>query len=267
MRLFPKFSLNRLRGPRILSDVGEHLFLAPPFTPEVAASVGMISTRLRFRADESSRAVCEKEANGMSEREYEALAPLFAQLPQPQKMLEIGPGFGRSVAYFRKKNVWGEMAEVHLYDANGAQTKYKHKHYSRPPQWPDISSFCGNLQLLRSFLEYNIISGYRIFDAAELPLRALPGPYDLIYGFFSFGYHWSLDFYLDDLAPLMGHSTLLICTVNKRFKPFPRLQHYSTRVLECRDTKKDAPPLHLLALSNSPLPEVGKTMKEAFPGA
>ena len=54
MRLFPKFSLNRLRGAGILSEVGEHLFLAPPFTPEVAASVRLISTRLRFRADESS---------------------------------------------------------------------------------------------------------------------------------------------------------------------------------------------------------------------
>jgi hypothetical protein len=162
--------------------------------------------------------------------------------------------------------VWDENAEVHLYDTNGTQTKYKHKHYNRPPQWPDVSSFCGNLQLLGSFLEYNQVPGYRIFDAAELPLRSLPGPYDLIYGFYSIGYHWSLDFYLDDLAPLMDGSTVLICTLNKRFERIPKLREYSTRVLECRDTKKNAPPLHLLALSRGSLPEVGKSMEEAFPG-
>jgi hypothetical protein len=264
---FPKISLNRLRGGSILEDVGEHVFLAPPFTPEVAASVSLISTRLPFRANESSRLLCEKEANGMSEREFEALAPLFTRMPKPRRVLEIGPGFGRSVVYFRKKDVWDEQAEVHLYDANGTETKYKNQHYDRPPQWPDVSSFCGNLTLLRSFLSYNKVANYQIFDAAELPLRKLPGPYDLIYGFFSIGYHWSLDFYLDDLIPLMNPGTVLVCTLHKQFEPFARLREFSTRVLYCRDTKKKAPPLRLLALSRSELPEAGITLAEAYPGS
>jgi hypothetical protein len=269
MRLFPRFSLNRLRGARILDAVGEQLFQAPPFTPQVAESIGRISTRLRFRPDEVSRRLLECEANGMCEREWEALAPLFAALPRPQKILEVGPGFGRSVVYFRRKNLWDAAAEVHLYDTNGATTKYKHKFYNAPPQWPDVSSFCGDLKLLQSFLEFNQLesnqnAGWKIFDAATLPIRNLPGPYDLIYGFFSFGYHWSLDFYLDDFAPLMNERSVLICTLNKRFERFPRLGNYSTRVLECRDTKKKAPPLHLLALSKSPLPEVGRTLDEVY---
>lgn len=265
MRFFPKISLNRLRGGSILSEVGENVFLAPPFTAEVAASVSLISTRLPFRADERSRLLLQKEANGMSEREYEALAPLFAQMPKPRRVLEIGPGFGRSVVYFSKKNVWDGQAQVDLYDTDGTQTKYKREHYKRPPQWPDVSSFCGNVQLLRGFLEYNQVAGYRLFDAAELPLRQLPGPYDLIYGFFSIGYHWSLEFYLDDLDPLMDENSVLICTLHKRFEHFARLREFSTRVFDCRDTKKNAPPLHLLALSKGPLPEVGITLAEAFP--
>jgi len=265
MRLFPKLSLNRLRGGSILEDVGEHIFLAPPFTPEVAASISRISTRLPFRADERSRQLLEKEANGMSEREYEALAPLFAAWPKPRRVLEIGPGFGRSVVYFHKKNLWDKEAEIHLYDTDGEQTEYKQRHYQRPPQWPDVSSFCGNLQLLGQFLEYNQIVGYQIFDAAKMPLSRLPGPYDFIYGFFSIGYHWSLEFYLDDLAPLMGERTLVVCTLNKKFERFSRLSDFSTRVLLCRDTKKKAPPLHLLVLSKSRLPEIGLKLESAFP--
>jgi hypothetical protein len=266
MRLFPRLSLNRLRGASILDEVGEHVFTAPPFTPEVAASVGRISTRLAFRADERSRQLCEKEANGMSEREYEALAPLFAEWSRPRRVLEIGPGFGRSVVYFHKKQLWDDQAQIHLYDTDGKQTEYKQRHYQRPPQWPDVSSFCGNLRLLAQFLDYNRISGYRIFDAAQLPLSKLPGPYDLIYGFFSIGYHWSLEFYLDDLAPLIGERTILVCTLNKRFQMFSRLGEFSTRVLLCRDSKKKAPPLHLLVLSKSRLPEIGMTLESAFPG-
>ncbi len=265
-----KLSLNRLRGAKILdSDVegAEQVFLAPPFTPEVAAAVRLISTRLPFRADERSRLLCQLESNAFSEREYEALAPLLRQSPKPRRILEIGPGFGRSVVYFSKRGVWDEGAEVHLYDANGAETKYKRKHYDRPPQWPDVSSFCGNLPLLRCFLEYNQIANYRTFDAAELPLRQLPGPYELIYAFFSMGFHWSLEFYLDDLNPLMDKNSVLICTLNKRFQPFARLREFSTRVLYCREIKKNAAPRWLLALSKSELPKVGVTLAEVFPGS
>jgi hypothetical protein len=187
-----KLSLNRLFGAKMLVEpTAEQVFLAPPFTPEVATAVSLIATRLRFRANERSRLLCQAEANAMSGREYDALAPLFGRLPPAQRVLEIGPGFGRSVVYFSKKGVWDAHAEVHLYDADGTQTKYKQKYYDRPPQWPDISSFCGHLPLLRRFLDYNAVTNYRIFDAAELPLRQLPGPYDLIYGFFSIGLHWS----------------------------------------------------------------------------
>jgi hypothetical protein len=267
MRLFTKISLNRLRSGSIVGEQGDHIFLVPPFTPEVAASVSLISTRLPLRADERSRLLCQMETNAMSEREHQALAPLFGKMQKPQRVLEIGPGFGRSVVYFSKKGVWDKGADVHLYDSNGTETKYKQEYYDRPPQWPDVSSFCGQLSLLRSFLDYNHIAGYRIFDAAELPLCKLPGTYDLIYGFFSIGFHWSLEFYLDDLNPLMGKNSVLICTLNKHFKPFTRLRDYSTRILYCRDTKKRAAPLRLLALSKGELPEVGITLAEAFPGS
>ncbi len=264
IRNYFRTSLNRLRGAAILDerfDEVEPVFLAPPFTPEVVRAIRLISTRLPLQADEASRQLWQRENNAGCRAEYEALLPVFEKMERPRRVLEIGPGFGRSVVYFRKKGVWDERCEMHLYDANGGETKYQQKYYDRPPQWPDTSSFCGNLALLREILEYNGVRNTRIFDAAEAPLRSLPGPYDLVYGFYSIGFHWSLEFYLDELAPLLGERSLLVCTLNKRFRAFPRLREYSTRLVECREIKKNAAPLRLLLLSRGELPEVGSAVR------
>ncbi|HEY1265146.1 MAG TPA: hypothetical protein VGF06_16575, partial [Terriglobales bacterium] len=167
-----KASLNRLRMPALdpAAEVRQ-LFRAPPFTPEVAAALRLISPRLQFRPDERSRLLCQAEANGMCEREFEALRPLLEQRTKPQRVLEIGPGFGRSVVYFCNKGVWSAQAEVHLYDTNGKATKYKQRYYDRPPKWPDVSSFCGNLSLLQAFLDFNQVRNCRVFDAAQLPIN------------------------------------------------------------------------------------------------
>jgi hypothetical protein len=260
-------SLNRLRGRSILDPraaSAEQLFLAPPFTDEVVAAIRLISTRLPLKADEDSRLLWQQESNAASEAEYDALLPLLQQVEKPRRVLEIGPGFGRSVVFFRKKGLFTE-SEISLYDADGTSTRYKQKYYEQPPRWPDTSSFCGNLPLLRTMLDYNGVKQYQIFDAQQLPLAALPGPYDLIYGFYSIGFHWSLAYYLDDLEALMQERSLLVCTLNKSFRRFSRLEQLSTRVLTCREVKKNATPLRLLVLSKSALPAVGQSLAEAFP--
>jgi hypothetical protein len=267
--LFLKTSLNRLRGRSILDPSArsaEQLFLAPPFSEEVVAAIRLISTRLPLKADEASRLLWQNESNAASAAEYEALQPLFNKQENPRRVLEIGPGFGRSVVFFQKKGLFRE-SEISLYDANGSSTRYKQKYYDQPPRWPDTSSFCGNLSLLETMLTYNQVRQFRILDAQQTPLAALPGPFDLIYGFYSIGFHWSLEYYLDDLEPLLHQKTIFICTLNKNFRTFPRLQQFSTRVVKCREVKKNATPLRLLILSKGPLPEVGQSLAEAFPGS
>ena len=264
--MFWKPSLNRLRGRSILdarSVAVEPLFLAPPFTEEVVTAIRLISTRLPLQADEASRMLWQNESNAASAAEYDALLPLLSQMPPMQSVLEIGPGFGRSIVYLQKKGLL-TGSQISLYDADGDSTKYKQKYYDHPPQWPDTSSFCGNLALLRSMLDYNGMGAYTLHDARQQPLSALPGPYDLIYGFYSIGFHWSLAYYLDDLAPLLHQHSVLVCTLNKNFRTFDRLAQYHTRVLLCREVKKNAPPLRLLVLSRSALPAVGQTLQEAF---
>jgi hypothetical protein len=193
------------------------------------------------------------------------LLPLFETMEKPKRVMEVGPGFGRSVVFFSKKGLLAD-SEISLYDANGTSTRYKQKYYEHPPKWPDTSSFCGNLPLLKTMLDYNGMKHYEIFDAKQLSLASLPGPYDLIYGFYSIGFHWSLEHYLDDLAPLMHERTVIVCTLNKNFRPFLRLGQYSTRVLECREVKKNRNPLRLLVLSKGTLPGVGMSLAQAFPG-
>jgi hypothetical protein len=192
------------------------------------------------------------------------LQPLFDQIEKPGRVLEIGPGFGRSVVFFQKKGLFAG-SDISLYDADGTSTQYKQKHYDQPPRWPDTSSFCGNLSLLETILTYNQVEKFRILDARQMPLAALAGPFDLIYGFYSIGFHWSLEYYLDDLEPLLQPKTIFVCTLNKNFHTFPRLQEFSTRVVKCREVKKNATPLRLLILSKGPLPEVGQSLAEAFP--
>lgn len=262
-----KTSLNRLRGKSILDPraaSAEQLFLAPPFTEDVVAAIRLISTRLPLKADEASRLLWQKESNAASEAEYEALLPLLKEVEKPKRVLEIGPGFGRSVVFFTKKGLLAE-SEISLYDANGTSTMYKQKYYDHPPQWPDVGSFCGNLSLLKTMLDYNGVNQCKIFDAQQLPLAALPGPYDLIYGFYSIGFHWSLEYYLDDLEALMHSRSLLVCTLNKNFQPLARLEQFSTRVLACREVKKNAALLRLLVLSKGTLPDVGQSLAQAFP--
>ena len=262
-----KFSLNRLRSlyqkPFLADDAQAH-YRVPPFTEELVKAVRLISTRLALKADEPSRRMFQMESNDAVMVEYEALQPLFAALPKINKVLEIGPGLGRSIVAFSKLGVWQQTATLHMYDANGQATKYKQEHYDRPPQWPDTSSFCGNIALLDNFLKFNGMSRYEIFDASTVPLTALPGPYDLIYGFFSVGYHWSIDYYLDEIMPLMSDSSVLVCTLNKQFEPFPRLANYFTRVLQSPRVIKNGRPLSFLALSKGPLPNVGVTVEQAF---
>ena len=264
--MFLKTSLNRLRGRSILdarSVAAEPVFLAPPFTQEVVTAIRLISTRLPLKADEPSRQLWQNESNAASAAEYDALLPLLALMPPIKSALEIGPGFGRSIVYLQKKGLLAG-AQISMYDADGESTKYKQKYYEHPPQWPDTSSFCGNLALLRTMLDYNGVGPYTLHDARQQPLAALPGPYDLIYGFYSIGFHWSLEYYLDDLEPLLGERSLLVCTLNKNFRTFARLAQYHTRVLACREVKKNAAPLRLLVLGKSPLPPIGQTLQQAF---
>lgn len=197
----------------------EPLVRMPPLTRQFVRSLEYLGPHMRLRADEASRVYLERDQNGSCWGEYSAVGPILESLPVPRRVLEIGPGLGRSVVFFTKKLGWQET-EFDLYEGEGRKTRYT----SMGPRFRD--SFCGDFEALQRVLDFNGIQGARILDAKEYDytLEGLPGPYDMIYSFYSVGFHWGLEHFLDEVLALMHASAIGLFTVPDDFAPFPALE-------------------------------------------
>lgn len=209
----------------------ELIFHAPALRPELVDTIRLISPQFRFRPEEEkSRRFWELNQNGLCWGEYRALEP-FCRGLEPRKVLDIGPGLGRSTIFFKKHLGWPDVP-FHLYESTGRSTKYT----QAGPRFDD--SFCGNLEILQSILAYNEIENFEIFDARSMgsSLAALPGPYDLIYSFFAVGFHWSIGNFLDELLGLMTERSIGFFTLHDRFEDFSELGDTPYRVVEFRSS-------------------------------
>ncbi|MDH3402466.1 MAG: hypothetical protein OES32_11850 [Acidobacteriota bacterium] len=221
----------------------ELYFRSPPLDDDLIRAVKAITPQFSLRADETSRRVWELSQNGSSWAEYEALSPVLDDLEEPERILEIGPGMGRSVVFLSKRLGWTK-ARFDLYESDGVARKY-------PIGAPrSESSFCGDLKQLRRVLDYNGVGNYRLFDAAALDFRLdrLPGPYDLVYSFYGVGFHWSLADFWTEVRGLMAPGGLAAFTIHHSFEEFAEL----ARVPHCyvpfrRILAKDRP-LNLLVV-------------------
>src|SRR5690349_2560299 len=84
----------------------ERVFKAPPLTAELINAIKLISPQFDLKENEESRSFWEADQNGACWGEYQALEPIFKETPKPKKILEIGPGLGRSIVFFSKKLGW-----------------------------------------------------------------------------------------------------------------------------------------------------------------
>jgi hypothetical protein len=203
----------------------ERVFRSPPMTRSLAEAIHLISPQLVLRPNETARAIWETDQNGACWAEYEALRDMLEALPDRMRILEIGPGLGRSLVFFSKKLGWANC-ELHAFEADGKSTKYTDK----GPRFAD--SFCGTISELRRVLDYNGVQNVTIHDASAVAMRDLPGPFDLVYGFYNIGFHWSLEYFLDDLSALMGETGLGVFTVPEDFEPFDALKRFEVRILD-----------------------------------
>ena len=194
-------------NPRLA--VLEKVFRSPPMTRELARAIKLISPHLDLRPNEASRSFWEADQNGACWAEYEALRDTLVALPKSARILEIGPGLGRSLVFFSKKLGW--EGELHAYDADGTTTKYT----MNGPRFED--SFCGTISELRRCLDYNEVRDVTIHDAKKIRLRDLPGPFDLVYGFYTIGFHWALEHFIDDIRTLIGKNGIAAFTVQDDF--------------------------------------------------
>jgi hypothetical protein len=230
----------------------ERIFRIPPLTPQIVDAVSQIAPQFQLRCDERSRDYWERDQNGACWGEYGAVGPILEKLPTPQRVLEVGPGMGRSTVFFTKKLGW-QSARFDLYDSDGTETKYT----MLGPRFDD--SFCGNLALLRLHLEYNGIDNTQIIDARSIDCRLsnLPGPYDLVYAFYSIGFHWSLEHFLDEILSLMHEESLAFFTIPERFEPFPALEEIPHRIVRWKAAWPRDAHHRILLLSKGDLPGVG----------
>jgi hypothetical protein len=84
----------------------ERVFRSPPMSRELVRAIRLISPHLNFRPNEASRDYWESEQNGACWAEYEKLRDTLSALPKPMRVLEIGPGLGRSLVFFSKMFGW-----------------------------------------------------------------------------------------------------------------------------------------------------------------
>jgi hypothetical protein len=201
------------------------IFRAPPLTPELSGAIALIAPHFNFRTDETARVTWERDQNETCWGEFDALKPVLTTMPAPKKILELGPGMGRSAVFFNKILGWGK-SEFTLYEGDGNTTKYALLGNR------STDTFCGNIPLLQQCLAYNRMSNYNIVDAHANNLRDLPGGYQFIYSFYSIGFHWSLEHFLDDLLPLMDKNALAAFTIPAVFKEFSGLNAVAHEFVE-----------------------------------
>ena len=227
--------------------VGKELyFRAPPLDPALIRAVKAITPQFSLRLDDPSRRVWELSQNGSSWAEYEALAPLLESMEPPERVLEIGPGMGRSVVFLKRHLGWEEVA-FDLYEGDGQARKYP----LNAPRSDD--TFCGDIGQLYRVLQFNQVKNYRVCDAEATNYRldGLDGPYDLVYSFYGVGFHWSLADFWDEIMGLLAPNGVAVFTVHHSFREFPALEQTPRRYVPFRRILAKDRPLNLLVVSRS----------------
>ncbi len=250
----------KLRMEPSLSEIDPYLaaktlhFQAPQITPELLGAIKLISPQFHLQCTERSRKFWELNQNGLCWGEYEALAPFLSHLGAPAKVLDIGPGMGRSTVFFKSIMDWQDTP-FHLYESTGETTKYT----KAGPRFDD--SFCGSLDLLGTVLAHNQTRAFEIFDASDLDakLSRLPGPYDFIYSFFAVGWHWSIEHFLDEILSLMTDTSIGAFTLHPRYRGSAELDRLPHRMVTFRRSwpRERWSNMVVLAKTEDALPKVG----------
>jgi hypothetical protein len=199
----------------------------PPLDGGLVAAIHQVAPHFDWmRADERSRRAWEQDQNSSCWREDVALGPLLMNMPPPRRVLELGPGLGRSTVFFSQR--YFPDAQFDLFDSVGGVIRYE----TLGPRYED--SFCGDLHSLRLCLDYNGVRRTHILDAkasaGRIPCQA--EPYDFIYSFYAIGYHWSLDHWLDEVLAVCHPGTLCAFGVHEGFNPSARLRALPHVLLE-----------------------------------
>lgn len=202
------------------------LFRAPTFDRALLETIHRLAPHLDLSLDEPSRDFWEVQQNAACWSEYDCLLP-FIGGRMPSRVLEIGPGLGRSTIFFKRALKW-EDVPFDLYEGDGDTTRYT----MLGPRVPD--SFCGNLAELRRVLAFNHVANVRVLDARgpHAGFGDMPSDYSFVYGFYSIGFHWSIEHYADDIDRLLAPDGIAAFIAPPEFVVPPRLRQSALDVVE-----------------------------------
>lgn len=221
--------------------VMEHIVRIPPMTPALMAAIHLIAPHYKNVSAAKLQAAWEADQNVACWSEYLALAPILETLPSPKRVLELGPGMGRSIIFFTNKLGW-HHDEIHAWEGEGTTTKYT----SLGPRFED--SFCGNFEQLQTLLSFNNVRNVTLHNARETTLNSLPGAFDLVYSFYSIGFHWALEHFLDDILPLMSAGGRAIFTLGPGFQPSPQINTLPHEIVVAKSPLRKQNDLRLIVL-------------------
>jgi len=133
---------------------------------------------------------------------------------------------------FFSKNLDWSACDLHAYEADGTTTRYT----VNGPRFND--SWCGTIPELKVALDFNGVGNVTIHNANQVKMTDLPGPFDLVYGFYNIGFHWSLEHFLPEIMTLIGDG-VGIFTLSPKFEPFPALKSVNYEIVEGHNPIKD----------------------------
>lgn len=180
-----------------MTETTTKIFFSPPLTPELCSAIKLLAPHLDFESTESDRIEFEDDYNAACWSEWSVLGHLMRSLTNHGRVLEIGPGLGRSLIFFSEMLDW-DGDEVDAYEGDGTTTRYTIGGERGEDSW------CGNIALLQKMLSFNNVFGVSVFDAATVHLADLPGPYELVYSIYSVGFHWAIEHFIDDILQILS---------------------------------------------------------------
>lgn len=213
----------------------EIIVRTPPIDAELAAAITLIAPYFPSIPPDRRQGEYEREQNGSCWVEDAALGPLLTTMPPPRRVLDIGAGLGRAAVFFSRR--YFPEAHFDLFDATGHDTKYDLMGDRNK------DSFCGNLAMLRRCLEFNDVRNFSIIDADTTGghIDVHSKKFDFIYSFYSVGYHWSIDHWLDEILAVCHDGTLCAFSVPSQYEPSPRVASLPHMLLEATSLRNPNP--------------------------
>jgi SAM-dependent methyltransferase len=131
--------------------------------------------------------------------EHKYLLKHFEGRKKPEVIVDIGSGIGRASVWLKKKMKW-KAATFILVDGNSGENQYDEIRKKR-------GEYYNNWEMAEKFCHDNGIKYVVMCDPEKI--KGIHCKFDLVYSFLAVGFHWPLDFYLNDIADMCNKGCLL----------------------------------------------------------